>query len=164
VSTYISVFVEGFRRWREYILAPEWKHQIAAKLIKAGGRTVRSELHKLINSIWNEEKLPEKWKDSIILLIYMKGDTTDCSNYRGISLLVNYVQNYIPHPFVKRYLHMQGKFMGNISMDFDTTTQLLIIYFAFIKYFRKNGNTMKQCINYLKTSRKPTIQLGKGLV
>jgi len=25
VSTYISVFVEGFRRWRGYILAPEWK-------------------------------------------------------------------------------------------------------------------------------------------
>jgi len=25
VSTYILVFVEGFRRWRGYILAPEWK-------------------------------------------------------------------------------------------------------------------------------------------
>ena len=25
VSTYISVFVKGFRRWRGYILAPEWK-------------------------------------------------------------------------------------------------------------------------------------------
>jgi len=25
VSTYISVFVEGFRRWRGYSLAQEWK-------------------------------------------------------------------------------------------------------------------------------------------
>jgi len=24
-STNITVFVEGFRRWRGYILAPEWK-------------------------------------------------------------------------------------------------------------------------------------------
>ena len=61
--------------------------QIPAELIKAGGRTIRSEIHKLINSIWNKEELPEQWKESIIVPIYKKGDKTDCSNYRGISLL-----------------------------------------------------------------------------
>jgi hypothetical protein len=34
--------------------------QIPAEFIKAVGRTIRSELHKLINSIWNEEELPEQ--------------------------------------------------------------------------------------------------------
>jgi len=29
--------------------------QIPEKLIKAGGRTIRSEIHKLITSIWNKE-------------------------------------------------------------------------------------------------------------
>jgi hypothetical protein len=33
--------------------------QIPAELITAGGRTIRSEIHKLINSIWNKEELPE---------------------------------------------------------------------------------------------------------
>jgi hypothetical protein len=61
--------------------------QIPAELIKAGGRTFRSEIHKLINSIWNKEELPEQWKESIIVPIYKKGDKKDCSNYRGISLL-----------------------------------------------------------------------------
>jgi hypothetical protein len=61
--------------------------QIPAKLIKAGGSTICSEIHKLITSIWNKEELPEQWKESIIAPIYKKGDKTDCSNYPGISLL-----------------------------------------------------------------------------
>jgi hypothetical protein len=55
--------------------------QIPAKLIKAGGRIIRSEIHKLIVSIWNKEELPEEWKESVIVPIYKKGDKTDRSNY-----------------------------------------------------------------------------------
>jgi len=61
--------------------------QIPAELIKAGGRTICSEIHTLIISIWNTEKLADNWKESIIVPIYKKGDKADCSNYRGISLL-----------------------------------------------------------------------------
>jgi len=60
--------------------------QIPAELIKTGGKTILCEIHKLIISIWNKEELPEEWKELIILPIYKKGDKTDCSNYRGISL------------------------------------------------------------------------------
>jgi len=34
--------------------------QISAQLNKAGGRTIRYEIHKLIISIWNKGELPEK--------------------------------------------------------------------------------------------------------
>jgi len=61
--------------------------QVPAEVIKAGGRTICLEIHKLITSIWKKEKLPEEWKESIILPIHKKGDKTDCSNYRDISLL-----------------------------------------------------------------------------
>jgi len=51
--------------------------QIPTKLIKAGRRKIRSEIHKLIYSIWNKEELPEKWKESIIVPVYKMGDKTD---------------------------------------------------------------------------------------
>jgi hypothetical protein len=44
--------------------------QIPAELIKAGGETLYSEIHKLICSMWNKEKLPQQWKESIIVPIY----------------------------------------------------------------------------------------------
>jgi hypothetical protein len=55
-------------------------------MIKAGGRTICYEVHKLIISIWNKEALPELWKKSTIVPVY-KGDKKDCSNYRDIPLL-----------------------------------------------------------------------------
>jgi len=56
--------------------------QISTELIKAGGKTIRCEIYKLIISIWNKEELPEEQKESIVVPIYKKGDKTDCSNYR----------------------------------------------------------------------------------
>ena len=62
--------------------------QIPAELIEAGGRTIRSKIHKLIISIRNKEELPEE-KESISVPIYKRGGTTDCSNCTGTSLLSN---------------------------------------------------------------------------
>jgi len=62
-------------------------YQILAELIKAGGRTICLEIRKLITSIWKKEKLPEEWKESIIVPIHKNGGKRDCNNYRGISLL-----------------------------------------------------------------------------
>jgi hypothetical protein len=54
-----------------------------------------SAIHKLINSVWNKEQLPDQWKGSIIVPIHKKGDKTDCNN------AINIVQNFIKYPPVK---------------------------------------------------------------
>ena len=67
-----------------------------------------------------------------------KGDKTDCSNYRGISLLPTMYR------IISNVLLSKKKLLGIINVDFDATGHLLIIYSAFIKYLRKYGNTVKQ--------------------
>jgi hypothetical protein len=39
-----------------------------------------SAIHKLINSVWSKEELPDQWKESIIVPIHEKSDKTDCNN------------------------------------------------------------------------------------
>jgi hypothetical protein len=63
--------------------------QIPAELVQARSNTLLSEHHKLTNSMWNKEELPQQWKESIIVLNYNTVDKTSYSNYRGISMLPN---------------------------------------------------------------------------
>jgi len=60
----VEMAVEKLKRHK-----PRGIDQIPAELIKAGGRKIRSEITKLINSIWNKKKFPEEWKESIVLPI-----------------------------------------------------------------------------------------------
>jgi hypothetical protein len=48
---------------------------------------LRLEIQKLIKLIRNKEELPHQWKESIVVPSHKKADKTDCSYYRGISLL-----------------------------------------------------------------------------
>jgi hypothetical protein len=45
--------------------------QIPEELIQAGGGTLRSEIHKFIELIWNKE-FPYQWKESIVIPIHKK--------------------------------------------------------------------------------------------
>jgi hypothetical protein len=61
--------------------------QIPAELFQAGGGALHSEIHKLIKLLWNKEELPHQWKESVVVPTHKKGDKTECSNCRGISML-----------------------------------------------------------------------------
>jgi hypothetical protein len=40
---------------------------IPAELIQAGSEILFSAIHKLINSVWNKEELPDQWNKSIVV-------------------------------------------------------------------------------------------------
>jgi hypothetical protein len=83
--------------------------QIPAALVQALGRSMRSEIHKLINSVWNKEKLPEEWKESIVVPINKKGDKQIVVIIEAYHF-VNYVQNFIQHPSVKVNSIIRGNY------------------------------------------------------
>jgi hypothetical protein len=123
--------------------------QILAELIKAGGETLCSKIHKLICSIWNKKELPQQWKESIIVPIHKKGDKTDCNNYRGMTLLSTAYKILFNILLVRLTPHVSeviGDHQYGFSRNRSTTDQIFYIQQMLEK---KNGSIMGQCINYL---------------
>ena len=61
---------------------------IPAEIYKEGGSALLEKLHQLFTLIWQEETLPQDFKDASIIHLYKrKGNRQACDNHRGISLL-----------------------------------------------------------------------------
>jgi hypothetical protein len=128
--------------------------QIPAELIQAGGNTLRSEIHKLINCIWNKEELPEQWNESITVLIYKKGDKTDCSNYRRISLLATSYK-ILSNILLSRLAPYVDEIIGDHQCGFrrnrSTTDQIFCIRHTLEKKWEYNGTVHQLFIDFKKT-------------
>jgi hypothetical protein len=59
---------------------------IPTELIQAGCKTLLSTVHKLINSIWKEEELPDQLKALLFYQLKKKGCKAHFNNCRGLSL------------------------------------------------------------------------------
>ena len=44
-------------------------------------------LHTLFEKMWTEGEIPNEWKCGLLVKLTKKGDTTNCDNWRGITLL-----------------------------------------------------------------------------
>ena len=126
--------------------------------IKGGSRTIRYGIHKLI-VIWNKEELPEEWKESIIVPTYNKGDKTVCSTYTGISLLPT-TYKILFNILQSRLIPHAEEIIGVNQRGFRRNRSTIEHKFCICQMLQKNGNNLKQCINYLQTSRKLVVQLG----
>jgi len=129
--------------------------QISTKSTTAEGRKIRNKIHKIVNSIWNKEGLPELWKYSNIASIYKK------SKKQILIVIETYHfcqirTTFYPTSCFQGWLHMKRKFWGIISVDFDAIQcQMLIIYSAFVRYSKKKGIQWKRA----SASGRPMIQL-----
>ncbi len=60
---------------------------ITAKLLKADIEFSTKKVHKLLEKIWKNEKVPKNWKRGLIIKLAKKGNLKECKNSRGITLL-----------------------------------------------------------------------------
>ena len=56
--------------------------------VSTGGETVLDKLQDLFTNCWEKGTLPQDLREAVIVPLYKnKGEKSDCSNHRGISLL-----------------------------------------------------------------------------
>ena len=61
---------------------------IPAEVYREGGTALTEKLHHLFLQMWDQETIPQEFKDASIIHIYKrKGNQQACDNHRGISLL-----------------------------------------------------------------------------
>ena len=84
-----------FPVWRKLVRrsnrCPVGKHQDlmpTCRSLQSSGPVMLQKLTQLFQSIWNDGKVPQQFKDATIVHIYKrKGNRQSCDNHRGISLL-----------------------------------------------------------------------------
>jgi hypothetical protein len=114
---------------------------------------INFETCKHVNCIWNEEELPEQWKESIIVPIYKKGDKTDSSNYRGISLL-SASYKILSNILLSRLTPYVDEIIGDRQCGFrrnrSTNDQIFCIHQVLEKKWEYNGTVYKLFIDFSK--------------
>ena len=67
--------------------------ELPAELLKLGLSDSSHEIllafHDIIMAVWMTGEVPQKWKDATIKVLHKKKDRTECSNYRGLSLVAH---------------------------------------------------------------------------
>jgi hypothetical protein len=69
--------------------------------------------------------------------VYKKGDKSDCSNYHGISLSST-AYKILSSILLSRLSPYIDGIIGDHACGFNVTDQLLIRFFALVRYRRKN--------------------------
>jgi hypothetical protein len=94
-----------------------------------------------------------------VVPIHRKGDKTECSNYRGISLLSTSYK-ILSNILLARLTPYADEIIGDQQCGFrrnrSTTDQIFYIR----QILEKNGSVMARHVSYLWISRKPTTQEG----
>jgi hypothetical protein len=103
--------------------------------------------------IWNKEELPHQWKESIVVPIHQKGDKTDCSNYRGISLLSTSYKS-LSNILLSRLIPYADEIIGDQQCSFrcnrSTTDEIFYIRQILEKKCEYNGTVHQLFIDFKK--------------
>jgi hypothetical protein len=75
-------------------------------------------MYELVRQIWEEERIPEEWKETIIVPIHKRGDRDRCENYGGIAL-GNAAYKILSNIILGKIKSYTEKLWGTIRMDLE---------------------------------------------
>jgi hypothetical protein len=100
-----------------------------------------------ISGIKEHQRLPDQWKESIIVAVQKKGDKTDCNNYHGISLLSTSYK-MLSNILLSRLGPYIDEIIGEHQCGFRRNKSNNDQIFCIRQILEKNGSTMRQYISY----------------
>lgn len=79
---------------------------ISSEMLKVDIGSTADILQAIIEEVWEREDVPTDWKDGVIIKLPKKGNLSECTNWRGITLLntVNKVISIILHDRISNVL------------------------------------------------------------
>ena len=119
---------------------------ITAEMLQAGGEQLAGKIYELCNKAWKEETIPKEWGKSILVPIPKKGDLSECSNYRTISL-INHTSKVLLMVLLNRLKHQLDPYLADEQAGFrkdrSTVHQILILRLLAEKAKRNNNKIYK---------------------
>jgi hypothetical protein len=105
--------------------------------------------------MWNKEELPHQWKELIMVPIHKKGDKTDRSNYRGVSLLstsYKILSNILLATLTANADEIIGDHHCGFWRNTSTTDQIFYIRQVLQKKLEYNGTVHQLFIDFKKAN------------
>ena len=120
---------------------------IPVEVWKCLGEIALEFLTKLYNRTMESERMPEEWRDSILIPIFKnKGDVQSCSNYRGIKLISHSMKLW--ERVVERRLRSELKFSEQQYgfMPGKSTTDALFALRVLMEKYREAQKNELHCV------------------
>ena len=120
---------------------------ITAEMIQAGGEKLKYKIYELCNRAWDDGTIPEQWGESILIPIPKKGDLSQCSNYRTISL-INHTGKVLLMVLLNRLKYHLDPFMSEEQAGFRkdrSTVQQILILRLLAEKAKRSGKKIYNC-------------------
>lgn len=125
--------------------------ELISEIWKLDHENITPKIHRIIEKIWETEKIPEEWKSALIHPLHKKGDKTDPNNYRGISLLpVTYkiLSKALLNRLEPQIDPQIGEYQGGFRKGRSCSEQIWCL--KTILTTRKTGNTTVTFVDFKK--------------
>jgi len=120
---------------------------IHLELIKYRGNKLLNRMYELVRQIWEEERIPEEWKETIIVPIHKRGDRDRCENCRGVAL-GNAAYKILLNIILGKIKPCIEKVMGDYQNGFRDGRSLIDNIFA-LKIINKKLWEYNQSVQYV---------------